>query len=65
MYALSGNHDAFGYTLLQNITKSFSWVAEKDSSGLLQKEADTVIELYHWTDEDKKANEIDEAVNGD
>ena len=63
MYALSGNHDAFGYTLLQKSTKRLQLGSGKDSSGLLQKEADTVIELYHWTDEDKKANEIDEAVN--
>ncbi|MCH8557505.1 MAG: hypothetical protein LAT84_06785 [Balneolia bacterium] len=45
--------------------KGFSWIADKDSSGLLLKGADAVIELYHWADEDKKADEIDDAVNGD
>ncbi len=45
--------------------KGFKWIAGKDSTGLLEKAAEGVIELYHWADEDKKANEIDDAVNGD
>lgn len=45
--------------------KGFKSVAGKDSTDLLKKAAEAVIELYHWAYEDEMANEIDEAVNGD